>query len=327
MTHLHKRRAVVALLSLTAMGLAAAQSGGAYPNKPIRLVVPFAPAGPTDIAARLIARKLSESLGQPVVIDNKPGAGGTVGSAEVARAAADGYTLLYGSSSTLSVSPALYAKLSYDAAKAFEPVGLVARGPQIVVIHGALPISNLKEFVDYAKKAPNGLSYSSAGNGSVGHLSAELLINSLGIKATHIPYKGGAPAINAVVSGETQFTIDAIGTTSAFIKAGRLKAVAVISDKRTGFMPELPTTKEAGFTAITADFWSGIVAPAGTPQPVIDRLNREIVKALKEAEVEAQLKNLGAEAQGSSPAEFTRLIQEESKKWAEVVVKSGAKAE
>lgn len=322
------RRAVLALLSVTAAGFAAAQgAAGSYPSRPIRLIVPFAPAGPTDIAARVIARKLSESLGQPVVIENKAGAGGTVGSAEVARSAADGYTLLYGSSSTLAVNPALYTNLSYDAAKAFAPVGLVARGPQIMVINGALPIADLKQFVEYARKNPGALSYSSAGNGSVGHLAAELLINSLGIKAVHIPYKGGAPAINAVVAGETQFVIDALGTTAAFVKAGRLKAIAVISTARTPFAPDIPTTQEAGYPPISADFWSGIVAPAGTPQAIIDKLNKAIVEALKKPDVETQLKNLGSEPQGNSPGEFTRLIQEESRKWAEVVIRSGAKAD
>ena len=328
MKNSHTRRAVLGLLTTTAAGFAAGQgAAGNYPAKPIRLIVPFAPAGPTDIAARIIARKLSESLGQPVVIENKAGAGGTVGSAEVARAAADGYTLLYGSSSTLAVSPALYTNLGYDATKAFAPVSLVARGPQIIVINGSLPIADLKQFVDYAKKNPAALSYSSAGSGSVGHLAAELLINSLGIKAVHIPYKGGAPAINAVVAGETQFVIDAVGTTAPFVKAGRLRAIAVISTTRTPFAPDIPTTQEAGYPPISADFWSGIVAPASTPQAVIDMLNKAIIEALKKPDVEAQLKTLGSEPQGNSPGEFTRLIQEESRKWADVVVKSGAKAE
>ncbi len=318
---------VIASLAAIAAVAAPVTFAQSYPTKPIRLVVPFAPAGPTDIAARVIARKISEQMGQTIVIDNKPGAGGTIGSGEVARAPADGYTLLYGSSSTLAVSPALYPKLPYDAVKAFAPVSLVARGPQIMVINGQLPINNLKEFVEYAKKNPDKVSFSTAGTGSIGHLASELTTNALGIKALHVPYKGGAPAINAVVAGETQFTIDAVGTTSAFVKSGQMKAIAVLSDKRTAFAPDVPTAKEAGYNMPSADFWSGIVAPAGTPQAVIDRLNKEIVEALKNPEVGNQMKTLGSEPQGSTPAEFTQFIQEESKKWAEVVVRTGAKAE
>ena len=315
------------LISVAMMNVAMAQGSGSaqYPIKPIRLVVPFAPGGPTDIAARSISQKLSESLGQSIVVENKPGAGGTLGSADVARAAADGYTLLYGSSSTLAVSPALYENLSYDAANAFAPVGMVARGPQVIVINNSLPVSNFKEFVEYAKKNHGSIFYSSAGIGSVGNLASELLINTVGIEATHVPYKGGSPAINAVVAGETHFTIDAVGTTAEFVKAGKLKAIAVLSDARTNFAPSVPTVNEAGFPPVVADFWSGIVAPAGTPQIVIDKLNAAIVAALKGPDVTKQLRTLGSEPQGGTPSEFASLIKTESAKWAEVVKRSGAK--
>ena len=318
-------------LALVAVALAPAVmaqgSAASYPTKPIRLVVPFAPAGPTDIAARIVGQKLSEALGQPVVIENKPGAGGTVGSADVARAPADGYTLLYGSSSTLAVSPSLYPKLSYDAATAFVPVGLVARGPQILVISSALPVSNFAQFVEYAKKNPDAMSFSSPGNGSIGHLACELLIKTLGIKAVHVPYKGGAPALNAVAANDTQFSVDAVGTTAGLIKTGKMKAIAVLSDKRTNFAPELPTISEGGYPPVIADFWSGIVAPAGTPKAIVDKLNKEILAILKKPEVVSQLQTLGSEPQGSAPAEFASLIREESSRWAEVVRYSGAKAE
>lgn len=331
---LNRRRAsLLCVASCVALGIspaawAQAPAADKYPSRPIRLVVPFGPGGPTDIAARAVAQKLGEALGQPVVIDNKPGAGGSVGSGDVARAAADGYTLLYGSSSTLTVNPSLYgSRLPYDPAKAFTPVVLVARGAQVMIINASVPATNLKEFVEYARKNPSAISYSSPGIGSIGHLACELLIDTLGIKAVHVPYKSGAAAISAVVSGETQFTIDAIGTTAAFSKAGRVKTVAVVSEKRSAFAPDAPTVDEAGFKPVPADFMSGIVAPAGTNPEIVRRLNAEVVKILRMPEVVTQLRNLGVDAQGGTPAEFGRLVDDETKKWARVVKLTGATAE
>ncbi|MBL0420253.1 tripartite tricarboxylate transporter substrate binding protein [Ramlibacter sp. AW1] len=300
-----------------------AQTADSYPTRTIRLVVPFGPGGPTDIAARAIAQKLSTALGQPVVVDNKAGAGGSIGSAEVARAPADGYTLLYGSSSTLAVNPSLY-KLPYDPAKSFAPVSLVARGPQVMIINDKVPAKNLKEFVDYARKYPDGTTYSSAGIGSVGHLTSALLLETLGLKGRHIPYKGGALAITAVAAGETTFTVDAVGTTDKAVQTGRARTLAVLSDKRTPFAPDVPTVAESGFKSVSADFWSGVVAPAGTPEPIIQRLNAEVVKALRMPDVAAQMKSLGVEVQGTTPAEFARFIDEETRKWTGVVKLTGA---
>lgn len=298
-----------------------------YPTKPIRLVVPFGPGGPTDIAARAVAQKLGEALGQPVVVDNRAGAGGSVGSGEVARAAADGYTLLYGSSSTLAVNPSLYAKLPYDPARAFTPVALVARGPQVMIINAAVPATNLREFVDFAKRNPGSISYSSAGIGSVGHLASELVLDTLGIKAVHVPYRGGAPAIAAVASGETQFTVDAVGTTSSFIKSGRVRAIALLSEKRSPFAPEVPTVDESGFKPVAADFWSGIVVPAGTPPDIVRRLNAEISAILRMPDVAQQMRTLGAESPAISAADFARFVDAETQKWARVVRLTGATAE
>lgn len=307
--------------------LAGAHAQGAYPNKPIKLVVPFPPGGPTDIAARLLGQKLATALGQPVVIDNRAGAGGTVGAAAVAQAPADGYTLLYGSTSTLAVSPALYDKLPYNAATAFQPVALVARGPQMLVVNPSLPVKDFKEFVAYARSHPGKLSFSSAGNGSVGHLTAELLKSVAGIEAMHVPYKGGAPAINAVVAGETQFTIDAVGTMIQFVKAGRLKAVSLFGEKRSAQAPELPTAAEVGYKPLVADFWSGVVAPAGTPREVVARLATEIERVLADPGVVDQLKVLGTEPQRMTPDEFAQFVKDESRKWAAVARSSGARAE
>ncbi len=322
------RRALLASLFLFSMGHSMAQEAvSRYPSRPVRLVVPFPPGGPTDIAARAVAQKLSEKLGQPVVIDNKPGAGGSLGAAEAARAPADGYTLFYGSTSTLAVNPALSRKLGYHPVKDFTPVSLVALGPQILVVNSGLPISNAKEFVDYVKKNPALVNYSSAGEGSLGHLAAELLLDTLGLKATHVPYKGGAPAISAVASGETQFVVDAVGTTAAFVKSGRLKAIAVLSESRSVFAPELPTLAESGLTNVTGDFWSGIVVPAGTPPAIIDKLSLEIREALKQADLVSNLKKLGADPQGSSSAEFANRIQADGRKWSAAVAKAGLKVE
>jgi tripartite-type tricarboxylate transporter receptor subunit TctC len=320
-----RRRVLCAALLAGTVGRAQAQ--GAYPNRPLKLVVPFPPGGPTDIAARLLAQKLAALLGQPVLIDNRPGAGGTVGAAAVALSPADGYTLLYGSTSTLAVSPALYAKLPYDAASAFQPVALVARGPQMLVVNPSLPVKTLGEFVAYAKNNPGKLSYSSAGNGSVGHLTAEMLKSVTGIDALHVPYKGGAPAINAVVAGETQFTVDAVGPMLQFVKAGRLQAVTLLGDRRSALAAELPTATESGYPALVADFWSGVVAPAGTPKEVVARLAGDIERALADAGVVEQLKVLGTEPQRMTPAQFAQFTRDESRKWAAVARSSGAKAE
>lgn len=313
-----------AALALVAPG-AYAQDG--YPGKPVKLVVPFAPGGPTDIAARLLGQKLEAALGQPVVIDNRAGAGGTIGAAYVAKAPADGYTLLYGSTSTLAVSPALYSKLPYDAATAFQPITLVALGPQMLVVHPSLSVSSMKEFVAYAKQNAGKLNYSSPGIGSVGHLTSELVKSATGIEATHVPYKGGAPSINAVVAGETQFTVDAVGPMLEFVKAGRLKAISLLGEERSPLVPDLPTAVESGYKRLVAPFWSGLVAPSGTPRPIVQRLAADVAKALQDPEVVKQLAVLGTQPQGLSPDEFTQFVKDESKKWAAVAKASGAKVE
>lgn len=327
------RRAVLGMAGATALSTVLAGVTGTahaqakYPDKPIRLVVPFAPGGPTDVAARLVAMKLSAALGQQVVVDNKPGAGGTVGAASVAQSAADGYTLLYGSTSTLAVSPALYAKLPYDAATAFQPVALVAKGPQMLVVNPSVPVDSLKSFVEYAKKNPGKMSFSTAGNGSVGHLTAEFLKSTTGIDAVHIPYKGGSPAINAVVAGETQFTIDAVGVMSSFVKAGKLRAIALLGQSRSNLMPELPTAVEAGYPTLIADFWSGVVAPAGTPRPIVTQLANAISTGMMDPNVVEQLKVLGTEPQKLTVDEFSAFVKSESQKWQQIARSSGVQPE
>jgi len=298
-----------------------------FPSMPVHIVVPFSAGGPTDIAARLIAQKLSENLGQPVVVDNRPGAGGTTGSAEVALRPGDGYTLLYGSTSTLATSPALYPKLSYDPAIAFAPIAMVARGPQVVVVNASLPIANLRQFMEYGRANPGKLNYATGGIGSVGHLTCELMLNKLDVVAVHVPFKSGALAVNSVISGDTQFAVDAVGTTEQHVKSGRLKAIAVLRDKRTDFAPDVPTPIELGLPSIVADFWSGVVAPASIPKPVADRLSNAMAAILRQPDVVAKLRALGTDSGTGTASDFGSVIAESRRTWTEVVKRAGIKLE
>jgi tripartite-type tricarboxylate transporter receptor subunit TctC len=318
-----QRRDLLFLAASSALGASAWAQ--AYPGKPVRLVVPFPPGGPTDMIGRLLSQRLSDALGQPVVVDNKPGAGGTVGADIVAKAAADGYTLLYGSTSTLAISPSIYKGLGYDPAKAFAPVALVSMGQQVLVINPTLQINSLKELVEYARKRPGKLSYSSAGNGTPGHLGAELLKKLTGMTALHIPYRGGAPALNAAVAGEVDFTVDVVPTAATFVRAGRVKPLAVLSQRRSEQLPDVPTVKEAGFEEVDADFWSGLVAPAGTPRDVVARLNAEIVRIVGSPEMRENLGKQGAEVRTNAPDAFGTFIATEKAKWAKVVKDANVK--
>jgi tripartite-type tricarboxylate transporter receptor subunit TctC len=320
-----QRRDLLLLAASSALGASAWAQ--AYPGKPVRLVVPFPPGGPTDMIGRLLSQRLSDALGQPVVVDNKPGAGGTVGADIVAKAAADGYTLLYGSTSTLAISPSIYKGLGYDPAKAFAPVALVSIGQQVLVINPSLQINSLKELVEYARKRPGKLSYSSAGNGTPGHLGAELLKKLTGMTALHIPYRGGAPALNAAVAGEVDFTVDVVPTAATFVRAGRVKPLAVLSQRRSEQLPDVPTVKEAGFAEVDADFWSGLVAPAGTPREVVARLNSEVRRIASSAAFKSQLAATGATAQDTSSEQFGAFISQEMDKWAAITRFANVKAD
>lgn len=320
-----QRRAVVSAgLVLPFCGRAVAQ---AFPTKPIRLVVPFPPGGPTDMVGRLLGQRLSDALGQPVVIDNRPGAGGTVGAEAVAKSPADGHTLLYGSTSTLAISPSIYKALSYQPTRAFAPVSLVSIGQQVLVLNPGRKINSLKDLVAYARASPGKLSYSSAGNGTPGHLGAELLKKLAGFSAVHIPYKGGAPALNAAVAGEVDFTVDVVPTAAQFVRAGRLTAVAILSKRRSEHLPDVPTVQDAGFSAVDADFWSGVVAPAGTPRDVVLRLNAEIRKITATSAFRSQLASTGATAQDTSVEQFASFIGEEMAKWGAIATFANVKAD
>jgi len=320
------RRLCLAALSCAAgvagfapMGFAQAQS---YPVKPITLVVPFPPGGPTDQVARVLAQKLTEQMGQSVIVDNKPGANGNIGGAQVAKAAGDGYTLLYNTSS-ITLSPALYKNLSYDVQKDLAPLALTAVVPLALVVHPSIPANNVREFVEYAKANPDKLSYGSAGNGNVTHLAAFQFTKSLGIEATHVSYRGSAPADVDLVAGQIQFMTDTINSVMPFVKDKRLKLLAVTTAKRMSLYPDVPTLAETVMPGFEAGAWQGVMVPSKTPAALVQRLNAEINKALQSDDVRAKLAVQGAEPLGSSPEEYRNYIGKELQRWAGVVKSTG----
>ena len=314
----------IPLLAITPLVYAQA---GSYPTKPIRLVVPFPPGGATDILARAIGQRFSEVLGQPVIVDNRPGAGGNIGSELVAKAAPDGYTLLMGTVGTHAINPSLYAKMPYDHVKDFAPVILVAGVPNVLVVHPSVPARTVGEFIAYAKANPGKLNFASSGSGTSIHLAGELFKVMAGVQMTHIPYKGSAPAIQDLLGGQVQLMFDNLPSALPQIKAGKLRALAVTSANRTPALPDVPTVAEAGLAGFEASSWFGVLAPAGTPPATIARLNAEGVKWLATPEAKERMHNLGANAAGGTPEDFAAHIRAETVKWARVVKDSGAKAE
>ena len=298
----------------------------AYPSKSIRMVVPFPAGGGIDTVARVIAPKLAESLGQPVIIDNRVGASGTVGTEAVAKAAPDGYTLL-ATFASHAQNASLYPKLGYDTVKDFAPVTLIATVPNILVINPSLPVKTVKELVALAKKHPGEILYASIGNGTPAHLSAELFNSMAGIRMTHVPYKGAAASIVALISGETQLTFTTVLVAMPHIKSGRLRALGVASLKRSTVLPDVPTIDEAGVRGYESNAWYGLLAPARTPQPILDQLHRETVKTLQNNDVRDNLKGQGAEPVGNAPREFAVIIADEIEKWRRVVLATGARAD
>ena len=298
----------------------------AFPSKPITMIVPFPPGGPTDLVARVVAQKMSESLGQTVVIDNRGGANGNLGAVAVVKAAADGYTLLYNTSS-ITLSPALYKNLSYDVQRDLAPVALVAVVPLALVVNSNVPANTVKEFIVYAKANPGKLSYGSAGNGNVTHLGAFQFIQANALDAVHIPYKGSAPADVDLVGGQIQFMTDTINSVMAFVRDKRLKLLAVTSAKRMSLFPDVPTLSESGMPGFEVGAWQGLMVPANTPTLIIRRLNAEVLKALQSAEVRQKLALQGAEPLGSTPEEYGAYVQKELTRWAAVVKQTGVTLE
>ncbi len=305
----------------------AKSAGPSFPIKPIRLIVPFAPGGGNDTLTRAIGQKLTESLSQQVVVDNRAGAGGVVGAEIVAKATPDGHTLLMGSSS-LAVNASLIAKLPYDPLKDFAPIALVGATSYLLVVHPSLPIKSVSELIAFAKARPGHLNYASGGIGSPLHLAAELFKGMAGVNLTHIPYKGGVPAVSAVLGAEAQVVFGSVTTTLSTVKSGRLRALAVTSAQRSALLPELPTVAEAGVPGYEATNWYGVLAPAGTPQVIIAKLNAELIKTLQMPDLrERMLSNQGIEPLGSPPEQFAAYLRDEVAKWAKVTKAVGISAQ
>jgi tripartite-type tricarboxylate transporter receptor subunit TctC len=295
-----------------------------YPTKPVRLIVPQPPGGGADIVARLIAQKLGEQLGQQVVVDNRAGAGGIVGTELVARAQPDGYTLLTGITGSLTINPNLYKNLPYRPVEDFEPISLAVMSPYLLAVHASVSANTVAELIALAKSKAAPLTYSTPGNGSLAHLAMEWFRTATGTQFTHVPYKGSA-AFGAVVAGEIQVTLVSVVSGMPQIKSGRVKALAITSRNRSRAIPELPTVAEAGVVGFEATNWFGVVAPRATPQPVIMRLYKLIAAFARNAELRDRLLRDGAEAIGGTPQEFTELIKAELKRWGDVVKLSGAR--
>ena len=317
-------RIAAALVAALLAGTAAAQS---YPTKPVRLMVPFPPGGSTDIIARIVAQKLSAQLGQNVVVENRGGAGGTIGTAVVAKAAPDGYLLTVGTTSTHVVAPSVYAKLEYDPVKNFAPVGLMAVTPYLLVVNPALPAKSLAELVGLMRAQPGRLNYASAGVGSTTHLAMEMLKTASGTYALHSPYSGNGPAGAAVIAGQVEILFGSLPAVLPHAKSGRVRALAVGTLKRSPSLPAVPTVAESGYAGFDASLWLGIMAPAGTPAPVIERLTREVTAAVSAPETRDLLDKNGAEVLTSTPAELAAMVRDGVAKYAKIVKAAGLTAQ
>jgi len=296
-----------------------------YPSRPVRLIVPFAPGGGSDLIGRLIAQKLSERMGQQVLVENKPGAGGNLGAELAVRAAPDGYTLLLIAGS-YTVNPSLY-KLSWDSANDITPIVQLSQGPFVLVVHPSVPARNLNEFIELARKQPDRFSFATAGSGSVTHLAAELFLDLARIKSVHVPYKGTGPALNDVMAGNVQWMLGGVATSLQYVKAGRLRALAVSTDKRIGAAPEVPTVQEAGLPGYEVVLWHGLVAPRGLPKVILDRLNGAANEALKGRDTTDLLASDGVVPAGGTSAQFSALIKTDIERWRKVVQRANVRVE
>ena len=297
-----------------------------YPNKPLRFILPFPPGGGTDILGRLIAERLAANLGQPVVTENRGGAGGNVGAEAAARSAPDGYTIVLAAPS-LAISPSLYSKLNYDPVKDFAPVSLVAQVPNVMVTHPSVPAQTLREFIALAKSRPGDMNFGSGGSGTSNHLAGELFNLAVGVKLVHVPYKGVNLAMNGALAGEVQLVFIGIPVPAPHIQAGRLRALAVLARERSPALPEVPTAEEAGLPNFDVTTWYGILVPAGTQRPIVMRLNAELAKIMHAPEMKERLAGMATEAMTGTPEEFAAYIRQEISKWGDVVRKAGLKAD
>jgi len=299
----------------------------AWPAKPVRLVIPFPPGGPTDIIGRAAARKIEETYGQPVVIENRGGAGGTIGAEFVARSPADGYTMLVGSLSTHGIAQSLYPKLGYDVLKDFHHVTLLALVDNFLVVHPAVPAKTVKDLIGLARKNPGRLNFGSVGVGGASHLMAEMVNSMAGVRTIHVPYKGAAPATAALLGGEVDFLLSGIPALLPHVKAGRVRALATTLDKRSRLAPDVPTMVESGLPGYVVSTWYVLSAPAGTPRDIVNRANSAVVKGLKAADTVESFDRMGAEVMGTTPEQTVDFLRAELAKWAKVVRDSGARPE
>jgi len=327
MKKLISRAGLALFVLIAALPVVCAAQG--FPSKPVRFVVPYPPGGPLDVVARALGDKMSAGFKQPVIVDNKPGAGGNLGADFVAKSPADGYTIVMGAVATHAINPALYAKMPYDPVRDFQPVSLVASVPNVLVIGPNTQVRSVRELIDYARAHPGKLNFGSGSNGSAGHLAGELFKQMTGTYMVHIPYAGGNPAMLALLSGQTDLMFDNLANSLAQVKSGKLTALAVTTRKRSAYAPELPTLEEADarLKGFDIDTWFGVLAPAGIPVEALGRLHDELVHALGEPDVKERLAKFGAEPGGNTPAQFAAFIKGEIPKYARIVKASGARVD
>jgi len=321
-----RRAACKALLAVAAAACAApavADDAAGYPNRPVKVIVTYAPGGANDITARLYAQALSEALGQPFVVENRAGASGIPGTDAAGHARPDGYTLLLGAGGTMTINPGLFKRLPYDPLKTFAPVGLLARSPLVLVVPPSLPVKTMQEFLAYARKQPQGVTFASPGAGTPLHLAGELFSRSAGIEALHVPYKGSTPALNDLMAGRVDMMFDVLGSSMQFVQAGNLRALAVSSPTRSPQLPDVPTVDEEGVKGFDVTSWFGYFAPAGTPQAIIDKLNAAINKAAASPAMRDHLAPMGMVPAGGTPQELRTIVETEKAKWADVMAKAG----
>lgn len=332
--HSHFRRVLLLALGLGSVSLgltAQAQSAATWPTKPIRFVVPYPPGGPLDTVARVLAEQAKTTLGQPIIVENRPGAGGNIGADLIAKAQPDGYSLVMGAVATHAINPALYSKIPYDAVRDFAPVALVASVPNVLIVNKEFAdkhnIRTMKNLVDYALANPGKLNYGSGGSGSAGHLAGELLAARTQVKAVHIPYQGAAPAKLALLSGQSDFMFDNLASAASLIKEGKVVALAVTTDKRSDILPEVPTVQETGIKPFDIGTWFGVFTTAGTPPDVVSKLHKAYTTAMADPAIAARLKQMGSNAATLTPAQFAEMVLQERQKYQELVKLSGAKVD
>jgi tripartite-type tricarboxylate transporter receptor subunit TctC len=314
------------LLACAAHAADAQNAASGYPTKFVRFIVPYAPGGSSDVLARTLGQKLNAALGQTFVIDNRPGAGSMIGTDIAAKSTPDGYTIIL-SDMPHTINPSIYTKVPYDPLKDFAPITVIGVSPMFLFVHPSMPAQNVKEFIALTKTKPGAIAIASGGTGATTHLMAELLQTHAGIKLTHVPYKGAGPALADVVSGQIPATFTSMATAAPFAKSGRLRILAVTSAKRLAAFPEVPTFEESGIPGMIVEHWWGVMAPAGVPQPVLEKLRREIIKAVDSADVRERFTALAVEPRVNTPAEFRALLEADLKRWAKVVKDAGIRIE